>query len=132
MNAGPSSYRSHVNDNKSQTGSRNLLDKTNHFIPKPGTKHLVPVSCRQLQKVYTGTSSYRSELVPVSCTDTPKALRSRRLVVRWKTVCEIIFSCIFRRFQSRFDICSCGQDHTRGYEVIQLYHRRHINLIKAG
>ena len=38
-----------------------------HFIPKPGTKHLFPVSCKQLQTFYTGTSSYWSEFVQVSC-----------------------------------------------------------------
>ena len=44
-----------------------LLEKTHRFIPKPGTKHLVPVSCKQLQKFHTGRGSYRSEFVPVSC-----------------------------------------------------------------
>ena len=29
--------------------------------------YFVPVSCKRLQKFHTGTSSYRSELVPVSC-----------------------------------------------------------------
>lgn len=38
-----------------------------HFIPKPGTKHLFPVSCKQVQTFYTGTSSYWSEFVLVSC-----------------------------------------------------------------
>ena len=42
-------------------------EKTYRFIPKPGTKHLVPVSCKQLQTFHAGTSSYRSEFVPVSC-----------------------------------------------------------------
>ena len=37
------------------------------FVPKPGTKHFVPVSCKHLQKFHIGLSSYRSELVPVSC-----------------------------------------------------------------
>ena len=40
-----------------------LLDKRYHFVPKPGTKHFVPVSCKRLQKFRTGTSSYRSEFV---------------------------------------------------------------------
>ena len=44
-----------------------LLDKTYHFIPKPGTKNLVSVLCKRLQNVHTSTSSYRSEFVPVSC-----------------------------------------------------------------
>ena len=44
-----------------------LIDKTCHFIPKPGTKHFVAVSCKRLQKFHTGTSSYRFEFVPVSC-----------------------------------------------------------------
>ena len=44
-----------------------LFDKTCHFVPKPGTKHFVPVSCKRLQKFHTGKTSYWSELVPVSC-----------------------------------------------------------------
>ena len=44
-----------------------LFDKTYHFVPKPGTKHFVPVSCKRLQKFHTGLNSYRSEFVPVSC-----------------------------------------------------------------
>jgi len=76
------SYRSHVNDNKSQAGSRNfkpvrflpgsaiyLFDKTCHFVLKPGTKHFVPVSCKRLQKFHTDKSSYQSEFVQVSCAD---------------------------------------------------------------
>ena len=42
-------------------------------------------------------------------------------------VCKIFFSCVFRRFQSRFDIYSCGQDHTDGYAVLKVKHRRVIN-----
>ena len=33
-----------------------LLDKTCHFVRKPGTKHFVPVSCKRLQKFHTGLS----------------------------------------------------------------------------
>ena len=44
-----------------------LFDKTRHFVPKPGTKNFVPVSCKRLQKFHTGLSSYRPEFVPVSC-----------------------------------------------------------------
>ena len=54
--------------------------------------------------------------------------RSTLFVFRWKMVWKIIFSCIFRRFQSRFDIYSCGQDHIGGYAVIQVKHRSDINL----
>ena len=43
------------------------FDKTCHFVPKSGTKHFVPVSCKRLQKFHTGLTSYRSEFVPVSC-----------------------------------------------------------------
>ena len=75
---GLSSYRPHLNDNKSQTEFRNfkpvcfwvsdiLFDETCHFVPKTGTKDFVPVSCKRLQKFHTVKSSYRSEFVPVSC-----------------------------------------------------------------
>ena len=71
-------YWSHVNHNKSQTGSRNfkvvcfwsatnLLEITYCCILNWGTKHLVLVSCKQLQKFHTGTSSCWSEFVPTSC-----------------------------------------------------------------
>ena len=56
-----------------------LLEKTCRFIPKPGTKHLVPVSCKQLQKFHTSTSSYRCEFVPVSC-KYPLSCRWRKLL----------------------------------------------------
>ena len=39
-----------------------LFDKTCHFVPKPGTKHFVPVSCERLQKFHTGLSSSRSHV----------------------------------------------------------------------
>ena len=71
-----SSYRSQVNNRKYQTGSRNvkplyfwvshiLTDKTYDFVQKPDTKHFVPVSCKLLQKFYTGSSSYWSEFILV-------------------------------------------------------------------
>ena len=44
-----------------------LFDKACNFVPKPGTKHFFPVSCKRLQKFHTGKSSYWSEFVPVSC-----------------------------------------------------------------
>ena len=39
-----------------------LFDKTCHFVPKQGTKHFVPVSCKRLQKFHTGLSSSRSHV----------------------------------------------------------------------
>ena len=39
-----------------------LFDKTRQFVPKPGTKHFVPVSCKRLQKFHTGLSSSRSHV----------------------------------------------------------------------
>ena len=75
---GLSSYRSHVNDNKSKTGSRNIKPVCFWFSDifiwqnmsfRPETRHQAfrPGSCKQLQKFHTGLSSYRSEFVPVSC-----------------------------------------------------------------
>ena len=43
------------------------FDKTCHFVPKSGTKHFVPVSCKRLQTFHTDLNSYRSEFFPVSC-----------------------------------------------------------------
>ena len=61
---------------------------------------------------------------------TLKALNSRRVSYSGGKRFGDIFSCIFRRFQSRFDILvySCGQDHTGGYTVIWVKHQRDINL----
>ena len=39
-----------------------------------------------------------------------------------------IFSNIVCLLQSRFDINSCGQDRTGGITVVQVKHRRDINL----
>ena len=43
------------------------FDKTCHFVPKSGTKHFVPVSCKRLQTFHTDLNSYRCEFFPVSC-----------------------------------------------------------------
>ena len=43
------------------------FDKTCHFVPKSGTKHFVPVSCKRLQTFHTDLNSYRFEFFPVSC-----------------------------------------------------------------
>ena len=41
-----------------------------------------------------------------------------------------LFSCIFSAelIENRFDIYSCGQDHSGGYAVIEVKHWREINL----
>ena len=44
-----------------------LLDKRYHFVPKPGTKHFAPVSCKRLQEFHTRTSSYWADFAPVPC-----------------------------------------------------------------
>ena len=56
-----------------------------------------------------------------------KLLTADAFVFKWKTVWEF-FSRIFRRFHSRIEIYSCGQDHLGGYAVPQVKHRRDINL----
>ena len=47
--------------------------------------------------------------------------------VRWKMDWKIIFSGIFRLFQSSFDIYSCGQDHICGCAAIEVKHLRDIS-----
>ena len=69
-----------------------LFDKTCHFVPKPGTKHFVPVSCKRLRKFHTGKTSYRSEFVTVSCTYSLSLYRAgeEKPIERYKTRVKVV------------------------------------------